>query len=64
MDVDDLVATFTSWAETREDVVGAALVGSHARVRPGSWPIATVWCAGPQTLLRAEGAFSGNPLIC
>jgi predicted nucleotidyltransferase len=37
-DVDALVAAFTAWVETRDDVVGAALIGSHARseARAGS----------------------------
>lgn len=61
-----LIHDVQAWAETRRDVLGVALVGSHARqaARPGSDVDLVIVCESPSAYLENAawiGAF-GRPL--
>lgn len=56
MDASSLLNDFVAWAATRPDVLGAALVGSHARgkAKPSSDIDLVIVCAAPGDLLEGD----------
>ena len=56
MPIEGLITEATSWAESRQDIVGLALVGSHARGtdRPESDVDLIILCHAPESLIESD----------
>lgn len=57
LNLEDFLEAVSKWADGRDDVVGVALVGSHARnaARPDSDVDLAVLCADPRVLTADHG---------